>query len=50
MPPLTMGLMPEYQEKIYVCNLKFRRDYTNGNDAPWIIDMYNQLTLIAMVN
>ncbi|KAK0090648.1 hypothetical protein PV325_009391 [Microctonus aethiopoides] len=46
-PPLEMGLMPEYQDKIFLSNYKFRRDYTNGNTEPWIVSMCNQMMLIA---
>lgn len=47
MPPLEMGLMPEYQDKIFLSNYKFRRDYTNGNTEPWVVSMCNQMMLIA---
>ncbi|XP_011304871.1 uncharacterized protein [Fopius arisanus] len=46
-PPLKMGLMPEYRDKIFVANYKFVKDYTNGIDAPWIINLCNQVMLLA---
>ncbi|KAK0168551.1 hypothetical protein PV327_002337 [Microctonus hyperodae] len=46
-PPLQMGIMPEYQDKIFLSNYNFRRDYTNGNTEPWIVSMCNQMMLRA---
>ncbi|XP_015122736.1 uncharacterized protein LOC107045115 [Diachasma alloeum] len=46
-PPLQMGLMPEYRDKIFLANYRFIKDYTNGNDEPWIVNLCNEVMLLA---
>ncbi|XP_063971883.1 uncharacterized protein LOC135159771 [Diachasmimorpha longicaudata] len=46
-PPLQMGLMPEYRDKIFLLNYRFIKDFTNGTDEPWIVNLCNQVMLLA---
>ncbi|CAD6201255.1 GSCOCG00000056001-RA-CDS [Cotesia congregata] len=47
-PPLQMGLMPEYREKIFLVNCRFSREYTeNVSSSSWVINQYNELMLVT---
>lgn len=40
-PPLNMGALPEYQERISVSNYRFIREFTKGVDGDWTINLLN---------
>lgn len=40
-PPLNLGMLPEYQEKISICNYRFVREYTKGQESGWIVNLLN---------
>lgn len=40
-PPLNMGMLPEYQHRISVCNYKFIREFTKGVESDWTINLVN---------
>ncbi|KAJ8958648.1 hypothetical protein NQ318_016373 [Aromia moschata] len=40
-PPLNMGMLPEYQQKISICNYRFIREFTKGVDGDWTINLLN---------
>ncbi|XP_075215606.1 m-AAA protease-interacting protein 1, mitochondrial-like [Lycorma delicatula] len=39
--PLNIGVMPEFREKIFICNYRFIRDFTKGVDGDWTINALN---------
>lgn len=40
-PPLNMGMMPEYQRRISICNYRFIREFTKGVESEWTINLLN---------
>lgn len=40
-PPLNMGMMPEYQQKISICNYRFIREFSKGVENEWTINLLN---------
>lgn len=40
-PPLNMGMLPEYQQKIFICNYRFIREFTKGVDGDWTVNLLN---------
>uniref|UniRef100_A0A1B6BYB6 Tim44-like domain-containing protein n=1 Tax=Clastoptera arizonana TaxID=38151 RepID=A0A1B6BYB6_9HEMI len=40
-PPLNMGVLPEYRDKIYICNYRFIREFTKGVQGDWTINAIN---------
>lgn len=40
-PPLNMGMLPEYQSKISICNYRFIREFTKGVESEWTINLLN---------
>lgn len=40
-PPINMGMLPEYQNRISICNYRFIREYTKGVDGDWTINLLN---------
>lgn len=40
-PPLNMGMMPEYQQRICICNYRFIREFTKGVDSDWTVNLLN---------
>lgn len=40
-PPLNMGMLPEYQKRISICNYRFIREFTKGVDGEWTINLLN---------
>ncbi|XP_057323989.1 uncharacterized protein LOC130666753 [Microplitis mediator] len=49
LPPLEMGIMPEYREKIYLSNYRFTREYTENVTSSWIVTMCNELMLVTAI-
>lgn len=40
-PPLNMGMIPEYQGRISVCNYRFVREFTKGIESDWTVNLLN---------
>ncbi|XP_060532591.1 m-AAA protease-interacting protein 1, mitochondrial [Cylas formicarius] len=40
-PPINMGMLPEYQSRISICNYRFIREFTKGVDGDWTINFLN---------
>ncbi|GAB0087862.1 m-AAA protease-interacting protein 1, mitochondrial [Sergentomyia squamirostris] len=40
-PPLNLGVMPEYREKISICNYRFIKEFTKGHESDWTINIVN---------
>lgn len=40
-PPLNMGMLPEYQKLISICNYRFIREFTKGVDDQWTVNLLN---------
>lgn len=40
-PPLNMGVLPEYRDRIYICNYRFIREFTKGVQDDWTINAIN---------
>lgn len=40
-PPINMGIMPEYRERIYILNYRFIREFTKGVQDDWTINAIN---------
>lgn len=40
-PPLNVGLLPEFRDKIHVCNYRFIREFTKGVNDQWTVNIIN---------
>ncbi|RZC41529.1 C2orf47 -like protein, mitochondrial [Asbolus verrucosus] len=40
-PPLNMGMLPEYQNRISICNYRFIKEFTKGVESDWTINLLN---------
>ncbi|KAL1501961.1 hypothetical protein ABEB36_007182 [Hypothenemus hampei] len=40
-PPLNLGMLPEYQDKLLICNYRFIREYTKGIEGDWTVNLLN---------
>lgn len=40
-PPLNVGLLPEFRDKIHICNYRFIREFTKGVEDQWTINVIN---------
>lgn len=40
-PPINMGVMPEYRNRIFICNYRFIREFTKGVESDWTINLLN---------
>ncbi|KAJ8925992.1 hypothetical protein NQ315_009847 [Exocentrus adspersus] len=40
-PPLNMGMLPEYQQRIFICNYRFVREFTKGVEGDWTVNLLN---------
>ncbi|CAH1954994.1 unnamed protein product [Acanthoscelides obtectus] len=40
-PPVNMGMLPEYQQKISISNYRFIREFTKGVEDSWTINLLN---------
>ncbi|XP_061396826.1 m-AAA protease-interacting protein 1, mitochondrial [Musca vetustissima] len=48
--PWNMGTMPEYQDKVFVCNYRFIKEYTKGHESDWTVNVVNHFKPIDLVN
>lgn len=47
-PPLNMGLLPEYQKLLFVCNYRFIREYTKGVESSWTVNLINHFMPVTV--
>lgn len=40
-PPMNMGMLPEYQRLMFICNYRFIREYAKNVESSWTINMIN---------
>ncbi|CAG9862035.1 unnamed protein product [Phyllotreta striolata] len=40
-PPMSLGMMPEYQKRISICNYRFIREFTKGVNDEWTVNLLN---------
>ncbi|XP_075165073.1 m-AAA protease-interacting protein 1, mitochondrial [Haematobia irritans] len=48
--PWNMGTLPEYQDKVFVCNYRFIKEFTKGNESDWTVNIVNHFKPIDLVN
>ncbi|KAM7344776.1 m-AAA protease-interacting protein 1, mitochondrial isoform 2-T2 [Cochliomyia hominivorax] len=48
--PWNMGTLPEYQDKVFVCNYRFIKEFTNGQESDWTINVVNHFKPIDLIN
>ncbi|CAG4934874.1 unnamed protein product [Parnassius apollo] len=41
LPPISLGIQPEYQEKIFILNYRFIREFTKGVEDSWWVNIVN---------
>ncbi|KAI5634277.1 hypothetical protein NE865_13006 [Phthorimaea operculella] len=41
LPPISIGLQPEYQEKLFILNYRFIREFTKGVEDSWWVNIVN---------
>ncbi|XP_049529636.1 m-AAA protease-interacting protein 1, mitochondrial [Anopheles darlingi] len=39
--PLNIGALPEYRDKISICNYRFIKEFTKGVDSDWTVNVIN---------
>ncbi|ENN71524.1 hypothetical protein D910_07281 [Dendroctonus ponderosae] len=40
-PPMNLGLLPQYQGKISICNYRFIKEFTKGVESDWTVNLLN---------
>ncbi|ALC42368.1 CG3776 [Drosophila busckii] len=48
--PWNMGTMPEYQDKVFICNYRFKKEFTSGQHSDWTINVANHFRAIDLIN
>ncbi|XP_063374539.1 uncharacterized protein LOC134662202 [Cydia amplana] len=41
LPPVSLGVQPEYQDKIFILNYRFIREFTKGVEDSWWVNIVN---------
>ncbi|XP_063545477.1 uncharacterized protein LOC134753508 [Cydia strobilella] len=41
LPPVSLGIQPEYQDKIFILNYRFIREFTKGVEDSWCVNIVN---------
>ncbi|XP_026735307.1 m-AAA protease-interacting protein 1, mitochondrial [Trichoplusia ni] len=41
LPPISLGVQPEYQDKIFILNYRFIREFTKGVEDNWCVNIVN---------
>lgn len=44
-PPLNLGGAPEYRNKMSICNYRFIKEFTKGQESDWTINIVNHFKL-----
>ncbi|XP_017865095.1 PREDICTED: uncharacterized protein C2orf47 homolog, mitochondrial [Drosophila arizonae] len=48
--PWNMGTMPEYQDRVFICNYRFKKEFTAGQQSDWTINVANHFRAIDLIN
>ncbi|XP_017149883.1 m-AAA protease-interacting protein 1, mitochondrial [Drosophila miranda] len=48
--PWNMGILPEYQDKVFICNYRFIKEFTAGQHSDWTINVANHFRAIDLIN
>lgn len=48
--PWNMGTLPEYQDKVFVCNYRFIKEFTKGEESDWTVNVVNHFKPIDLIN
>ncbi|KAH8283585.1 hypothetical protein KR018_008300 [Drosophila ironensis] len=48
--PWNMGTLPEYQDKVFICNYRFIKEFTAGQQSDWTINVANHFRAIDLIN
>ncbi|XP_033155382.1 m-AAA protease-interacting protein 1, mitochondrial [Drosophila mauritiana] len=48
--PWNMGTLPEYQDKVFICNYRFVKEFTAGHQSDWTVNVANQFRAIDLIN
>ncbi|KAI8423647.1 hypothetical protein MSG28_012701 [Choristoneura fumiferana] len=49
LPPVTLGVQPEYQDKIFILNYRFIREFTKGVEDSWWVNIVNHFQPQSMI-
>ncbi|CAD6998691.1 unnamed protein product [Ceratitis capitata] len=47
--PWNMGSLPEYQDKVFVCNYRFKKEFTSDAESDWTVNALNHFKPIDLV-
>jgi len=47
---LAYSTMPEYQDKVFICNYRFKKEFTAGQHSDWTINVANHFRAIDLIN
>uniref|UniRef100_A0A1A9WI77 Tim44-like domain-containing protein n=1 Tax=Glossina brevipalpis TaxID=37001 RepID=A0A1A9WI77_9MUSC len=47
--PWNFGIMPEYQDKVFVCNYRFIKEFTSGRESDWTINIVNHFKPLDLI-
>lgn len=39
--PFNVGFLPEFNDKFYICNYRFIKEFTKGVESSWVINVLN---------
>lgn len=48
--PWNMGTLPEYQDKVFICNYRFIKEFTQGQESDWTVNVINHFKPIDLIN
>ena len=48
--PWNLGVLPEYQDRIFICNYRFKKEFTNGNQSDWTVNVLNHFKPIDLIS
>ena len=48
--PWNMGVLPEYQDKIFICNYRFKKEFTTGNQSDWTVNVLNHFKPVDLIS
>lgn len=48
--PVDLGVRPEYQDKLFICNYRFIREFTKGVQDDWTINAINHFKPVSALN
>ncbi|XP_041971432.1 uncharacterized protein LOC121727589 [Aricia agestis] len=50
LPPISLGVQPEFQDKIFILNYRFIREFTKGVEDSWWINIVNHFQPQSVTN